>query len=325
MRLILNGLCQSPISEGMSAEQAVRNTVSLARCLESNGYHRFWLAEHHSDPSLASSAPEVLMSHIASVTQRIRIGSGGVLMPYYSPYKVAEQFNLLAALFPGRIDMGLGRSGGSEGQAPAALGVRNRDGFRAHDELLTWLGEGRPNRPYQDTFASPKTTPAEPWVLGTSSASARYAGQRGLPYAFGGFLDPRGLLEALQTYHQSFQPGWLDAPRVNLGWYVQAAESEQEAKALTRSSEHWFVKTFLRGRTEPFPSAEQTERAQYAPHEQMAIAMRRQFALVGTAEQVLDGLMKLKKQYAIDEFTLVTIPFEHQARVASYELLAAAL
>ena len=323
--MILNGLCQSPVSEGMSAEQAVRNTVSLARCLESCGYHRFWLAEHHSDPSLASSAPEVLMSHIASVTDRIRIGSGGVLLPYYSPYKIAEQFNLLAALFPGRIDMGLGRSGGSEGQAPAALGVRNRDAFGAVDELLSWLGEGRANRPYSDTFASPKTKPAEPWVLGTSPTSARYAGERGLPYAFGGFLDPRGLVAALQTYHQSFQPGWLDSPRVNLGWYVQAAETEQEAKALTRSSEHWFVKSFLRGRTEPFPSVHQTDHAQYAPHEQMAIAMRRQFALVGTAEQVLEGLEKLQQQYAIDEFTLVTIPFEHQARLASYELLANAL
>jgi len=324
MTLVLNALCQSPISEGMTPGQAVLNTVHLAKRLDACGFHRFWVAEHHSDRSLASSAPEVLVSHIASVTQRIRVGSGGVLLPYYSPYKVAEQFNLLSALFPGRIDLGLGRSGGSEAQAPAALGIRNRDAFKALDELLTWLGEGRSQRPYADTFASPPGTPVEPWVLGTSPASATYAGERGLPYAFGGFLDPRGLMPSLQAYHQAFRPGWLQQPRVNLGWYVQAAETEKEAAELTRSSEHWFIKTFLRGATEPFPSPAQTDSAQYAPHEQMAIAMRRQFALVGTADQVVSGLDAMRRQYAIDEFTLVTIPFEHEARVASYEGIAAA-
>ena len=127
MSLVLNALCQSPISQGMSPSQAVHNTVDLAKRLDGLGYHRFWLAEHHSDPSLASSSPEVLMSHIASVTGTIRIGSGGVLLPYYSPYKIAEQFNLLSTLFPGRIDLGVGRAGGSEGQAPSALGVRNQN------------------------------------------------------------------------------------------------------------------------------------------------------------------------------------------------------
>lgn len=322
MSLTLNALCQSPISQGMDAAQAIHNTIDLAKHLERCGYHRLWLAEHHSDPSLASSAPEIMVGHIASVTERIRVGSGGVLLPFYSPYKVAEQFNLLATLFPGRIDIGVGRSAGSEGQAPAALGLRNTDAFRAVDELLSWLGPGASNRPYADTFASPPCAPAEPWVLGTSQQSAQFAGERGLPYAFGGFLDPRNLVPALQTYHQSFQPGWCERPRVNLGWYVQAAETEAEANELTRCSEHWFIKTFLRGQTEPFPTPDQTEGAQYAPHEQMALAMRRSFALVGTADKVLSGLEDLQRQYAIDEFTLVTIPYEHQARIASYELLA---
>ncbi len=324
MSLTLNALCQSPVSEGMDPGQAIHNTVDLAKRLDACGYHRLWLAEHHSDQSLASSAPEVLMSHVATVTKRIRVGSGGVLLPFYSPYKVAEQFNLMATLFPGRIDVGVGRSAGSEGQAPAALGLRNADAFGAVDELLSWLGRGTSARPYPDTFASPPCASAQPWVLGTSPQSAIFAGKRGLPYAFGGFLDPRGLVPALQAYHQSFQPGWSDRPRVNCGWYVQAAETESEAKDLTRSSEHWFVKTFLRGRTEPFPSPRQTAQDQYAPHEQMAIAMRQRFALVGTADQVLTGLEGLQKKYAIDEFTLVTIPFEHKARVASYELLAQA-
>ncbi len=315
----LNILCQSPVSDGMSPAQAIRNTVQLARRADELGYHRFWFAEHHSDPALASAAPEVMIAHLAAQTQRIRLGSGGVLLPYYAPLKVAEQFRLLATLCPGRIDLGLGRSGGSEGHAPQALGMRPPS-FDAVDELLGWLkGKG----PYDDTVASPVTDEhPEPWVLGTSEASARYAGSRGLPYAFGGFLDPRGMMGALAAYHQSFQPGWRDTPYVNLAWYVQAADTQAEATALTRSSEHWFVETFLRGRTKPFPSAETTAAASYSPMEQMAIGMRRQFALVGTGEQVREGLKTMAEQLRVDEFTLVTIPFEHQARVRSYELIA---
>lgn len=320
-----NILCQSPVSEGMTPRQAVSNTVQLALDADSLGYHRFWVAEHHSDHALASGAPEVLVAHIASITQNLRVGSGGVLLPYYSPYKVAEQFNLLEALFPGRIDLGIGRSGGSEASAAEALGVRGAS-FDAVDQLLSWLGRGSEGRPFPDTFASPAvdTTPA-PWVLGTSPASATYAGQRGLPYAFGGFLDPRGLVPALTAYHASFQPSrWVDRPRVNLAWYVQAAETEAEAQALTRSSEHWFVESLLRGQNPVFPSPKTAAAGVYSAVEQMAIAMRRQFALVGTADQVLTGLEQLTTQYQVDEFTLVTIPFEHEARRESYRLLAQA-
>lgn len=322
MTLVLNALCQSPISQGMTAEQAVRNTVDLAQTLDTLGYHRFWVAEHHSDPSLASGTPEVMMSHLASVTQHMRIGSGGMLMPYYSPLKVAEQFNLLSTLFPGRIDLGMGRAGGSEGHAAQALGRSSDPSFEGVKELLSWLGKGTSSRPYSDTFATPPTAPAEPWVLGTSASSALFAAVNGLPYAFGGFLDPRGLMEALQTYHQRFQPGWIQKPKVNVGWYVQAAATEKEAFALTRSSEHWFVKSFMRGTTEPFPGPDEIKGAVYAPFEEMAIQMRRKYALVGTADQVLSGLADMQKKYAIDEFTLVTIPFEHDARVASYAMLA---
>jgi len=315
----LNVLCQSPVSEGMAPAVAIANTVDLAQRAEALGYHRFWFAEHHSDPALASASPEVMVAHVGALTQRIRLGSGGVLLPYYAPLKVAEQFRLLATLCPNRVDLGIGRSGGSEGHAAQALGPRPPT-FDGVDELLGWLrGKG----PYDDTVASPVTDHLpEPWVLGTSASSARYAGVRGLPYAFGGFLDPRGMVEALTAYHQSFRPGWRDTPYVNLAWYVQAADTEAEAKELTRASEHWFVETFLRGRTRPFPGPQTTASARYAPMEEMAIAMRRQFALVGTGEQVRAGLQKLADDYVVDELTLVTIPFEHAARVRSYELIA---
>jgi luciferase family oxidoreductase group 1 len=319
----LNVLCQSPVSAGSTPVQAIQNTVQLAREADRLGYQRFWLAEHHADPALASGSPEVLIAHVASVTTRIRVGSGGVLLPFYSPFKVAEQFRMLAALHPGRIDLGLGRSGGSEGQAPTALGVRNPDAFAAVDELLAWVAG---KAVLTDTFASPAgVVPPMPWMLGTSPASAAFAGKRGLPYAFGGFLDPRRMMEALAAYHQAFRPSaWLDRPRVNVAWYVQAAETEADAVAMTRSSERWFVDCLLRGKCAPFPDPATLHDDAYGPMEQMMVAMRRQFALVGTGEQVVDGLRALQQQTMCDELTLVTIPFAHTDRLASYRLIAEA-
>lgn len=323
----LSILCQSPVREGQSPAEAIRETVALAQLADAQGYERFWVAEHHSDCALASGAPEILVAHLAAVTGRIRVGSGGVLMPYHSPFHVAEQFNLLAALHPGRIDLGLGRSGGSEQQAPQALGVRAQGAgtFRAVDELLSYLGEGSAKRPFPKTFAAPSVSePAEPWLLGTSTASARFAAERGLPYAFGGFLDPRGMMEALGAYHQHFVPGVCERPRVILAWYVQAAETDAEAQALSRSSEHWFVENLIRGTNAPFRSPQALADTAYGPMEQLAIAMRRQYALVGTAGRVLEGLEALQRQTAADELMLVTIPYERDARLQSYELLAKA-
>lgn len=320
----LNVLCQSPVSEGSSPSEAVHNTVDLARLADAGGYHRFWVAEHHADPALASGSPEILIAHLAAVTRRLRIGSGGVLLPYYRPFKVAEQFRMLATLHPGRIDLGLGRGGGSEGQAPQALGVQNPDVWPALDELLRWLGG---DRVLPDTFASPDgATPPEPWVLGTSPTSARFAGERGLPYAFGGFLDPRQLVPALTAYHQAFRPSrWADRPRVNVAWYVQAADTEVEARELTRSSEHWFVRCLVRGRCAPFPRAEGlVDDPTWSPMERMLVEARRQLSFVGTGDQVFAGLQQLQQQTAADELTLVTIPWSHQARRRSYELIAEA-
>ncbi|MCB9671348.1 MAG: LLM class flavin-dependent oxidoreductase [Alphaproteobacteria bacterium] len=321
--MLLNILCQSPVSEGSTPSDAIRNTLELAQLADRTGYHRFWVAEHHSDPALASASPEILVAHLAATTRNLHIGSGGVLLPYYSPFKVAEQFRMLAALHPGRIDLGIGRSGGSEGEAPAALGIHAPDSFRAMDELLGWLAGRRMRR---ETFASPDgVTPPTPWMLGTSPASARFAGERGLPYAFGGFLDPRQMGESLQTYHQTFQPSvWADRPRVNLAWYVQAAETEREARELTRSSEEWFVDCLLRGSCQPFPDPARLGEPGWSPMERMLVEMRRQLSLVGTGEQVVAGLRALKAQTAADELTLVTIPWSHEARLTSYRLIAEA-
>jgi len=324
----LNVLCQSPVSTGMSPAQAVRNTVQLAQAADRLGYHRFWVAEHHSDAALASGAPEVLMGAVAAATDRIRVGSGGVQLLFYSPFKVAEQFNALTALHPGRIDLGVGRSGGSEGSAPSALGIRNQGAraFEAFDELLSWLGLGSARRPFADTWAMPRhDEPPEVWVLGTSPNSARFAAERGLPYAFGGFLDPRSLAPSLATYHQQFHPNASgQGPRVNVAWNVLAAETAEEAEHLARTTVHWFVHTMLRRSNPTFEDPDLLDDSDYSPMERAMAGVMRQVALVGTAEQVLDGLSALKKQTMADEFTLVTIPFDHHARVRSYELVAAA-
>lgn len=321
--MLLNILCQSPVSEGRSPRQAVLDTVELAQSAEALGYHRFWVAEHHSDAALASGSPEILVAHIAASTQRIKVGSGGVLLPFYKPFKVAEQFRMLAALHPGRIDLGVGRSGGSEGQAPAALGFRQGPAWPPFLELLDWL---RGKRVLDRTFASPDgVEPPMPWVLGTSPASATFAGENGLPYAFGGFLDPRGMMPSLEAYHRSFRPSvWGDRPRVNLAWYAQAAETEAEAQAMTRSSEHWFIECLVRGRCKPFPDPAGLGNVSYTPMEQLMVQMRRQLSLVGTGEQVVEGIRALQKQTAADEVTLVTIPFAHEDRLASYRLIAEA-
>ncbi len=332
----LSILCQSPVVEGRSAAQAVHETVALARAADDLGYHRFWVAEHHSDRALASASPEVMISHLASITRRMRIGSGGVLLPYYAPLKVAEQFNLLEVLFPGRIDLGLARAGGSEGRAPQAL--RSRAGRLDHvdhdhgppfvdvDELLTWLGPGNAQRSYPEVFATPSPARATPvWILGSSPASARYAAQRGLPYAFGAFLDPRHLMAALATYHQYFQPSrHLERPTVMLAWFAVIGESEQDAQQQAASSEAWFVDTFLRGHNRPFPSAATALAASHGPQEQAMLMMKREACSVGTAAQVLDQLRALCQRLAVDEVMVVSITDDPARRLRGYELLARA-
>lgn len=315
----------------MSAADALANTLALAQRAEQLGYRRYWVSEHHNDLAFAHAAPEILICRIAAATQRMRIGAGGVLLSHYSPYKVAEQFNLLETLFPGRIDLGIGRAGGGEGASGQALRPWGEGGPSYWDkvqQLLAWTGPGRPKeRPYPDVHARPLTsTEPECWILGTSPTSARFAAQRGLSYAFGGFLDPRLLMESLSAYHQHFVPSrHLQAPRTNVTWFVLAADTEAQAKDLARCAEVWFVRTFLRGGVSAFPTDAEAQAEQLSPHEQMIVAFRREFTLIGTATQVVEGLNRLKSQTQCDELSLVTLTADPAARLHSYELIAAAL
>jgi luciferase family oxidoreductase group 1 len=328
MSLELSILCQSPVVDGRSPAQAVRETSTLARQADELGYRRFWVSEHHSDHALAGASPAVMISHLATATSRIRVGAGGVLLPHHRPLAIAEQFNLLESLFPGRIDLGLGRAGGSSGRVAQALDSRVGKGapFADIDELRAYLGMGSPRRPFEEVHASPRREGASPiWILGSSPASAAYAASRGLPYAFGGFLDPRHLMEALMTYHQRFKPSPEGAaPRVLLAWFALCAETTRAAQALAASSELWFVETFLRGQHKRFPSQARAEGASYTAQEEMMLAMKRQACSVGTAGEVLAQLKGMRDALKIDEFMLVTLCPDHDARARSYELLARA-
>lgn len=324
-------LDQSPVSEAGSARQAVDETLNLVCEAEARGYYRYWVAEHHNTRSFASASPEILMGRIASITERIRVGSGGVLLGHYAPLKVAEQFRMLETLFPGRIDMGLGRAGGSDKRTVKALqsGVSDgSDAFARVDELLAYLQKSAPQRSdYNEVHAAPAIDSIpEPWILGTSPASARYAAERGLRYSFGSFINAEHCITALQTYHQHFRPSaYLQKPYSQLAVFALCAESEREAQKLAGSTELWLVQSFVHGRNIPFPPAAKAAEYRYGLPERFVLDMRRQSAIIGNPAQVAERFALLARQLAVDEFAVVTITERYEDRLASYRLLAEAL
>jgi luciferase family oxidoreductase group 1 len=325
--LRLSVLDQSPVAEGATGSQALHNTIDLARLADALGYHRYWVAEHHGGPSLAGAAPEVLIGPIASATSRVRVGSAGVMLPHYSPLKVAEAFSLLSGLFPGRIDLGLGRASGTDPMTTYAL-QRDRRQAAPDDfpeqlaELLAYLDDrmpadhpfarlarvlpGRPERP-------------EPWLLGSSAQSGIWAAQLGLPYAFADFINPRGATIAAR-YHQEFEPSEAEpAGRVAVAAWALAADSEAEAQRLAASSRMTFS-LLRKGRLVPVPPPEKALR--FLAQEGDDTSGRR--SILGTGEQVREGLEALARDYRAEEVVVVTITYDHEARRRSYELIAEA-
>jgi luciferase family oxidoreductase group 1 len=324
--LRLSVLDQSPISAGATGAQALANTLDLARLADELGYHRYWVAEHHGGPMLAGPAPEVLLGPLAAATRRIRVGSGGVMLPHYSPLKVAESFSLLAGLFPGRVDLGLGRAAGTDPMTTYALQRDRRqaapdDFFEQLAELLAYLEDRLPaDHPFARLAASLPGRPElpEPWLLGSSPQSAIWAAQLGLPYAFADFINRDGA-EIATNYQRRFDPGVrLPAPRTAVATWALAADTEDEAWRLTASSR--MAMTLLRrGRLIPIPPVEQALR--FLASEGEAVGGSRRIS-AGTPEQVRAELETLAAQYGADEVIVVTITFDHAARRRSYELLA---
>jgi luciferase family oxidoreductase group 1 len=319
----LSVLDQSPISEGSVGGDALRNSIDLAQHVEELGYERYWIAEHHGTPMLASAAPEILITAVAAATSRIKVGSGGVMLPHYSPLKVAEVFSMLAALYPGRIDLGLGRAPGSDRETMFALQRDRRqmspDDFPAQlAELLAYLEDDFPDgHPFTRLAALPGG-PERPevWLLGSSAQSAIWAGELGLPYVFADFINPAGA-EIAELYRQRFVPSTRrEAPYVGVAVSVVCAETDEEAQRLASSSR--MAMTLLRqGRLIPVPPVE-TALAFF--EEQPPPTGRR--AVIGDPATVRDGVEGVVADYGADEAMIVTITYDHEARRRSYELVA---
>ena len=334
-RMRLSVLDQSPISEGSTGAQALHNTLDLARLADRLGYHRYWVAEHHGGPMLASASPEALIGPIAAATTGIRVGSGGVMLPHYSPFKVAETFSILSALYPGRIDLGLGRAAGTDPLTTFAL-QRDRRQASPDDfpqqlaELLGYLEQTLPDdHPFARLAPALPGRPELPavWLLGSSPQSAIWAGELGLPYAFADFINPGGA-EIAARYREGFEPArQLAAPYTAVAVWVLCAPSDEEAQYLAGSSR--MTMTLLRrGRLIPVPPPEKAIEflrreggANGRPDERGG--GRR--GIIGSPETVRAGLEEVRAQYGADEVIAVTITHDHEARTRSYELLAEAM
>jgi luciferase family oxidoreductase group 1 len=324
--LRLSVLDQTPVSEGSSAAQALRNSVDLARLADDLGYHRYWVAEHHGGGLVAGPSPEVLIGPIAAATSNLRVGSGGVMLPHYSPLKVAESFGVLAGLFPGRIDLGIGRAAGTDPMTTRAL-QRDRSQALPDDfpdqlaELLAYFERSFPAghlARLAETLPGEPETP-EPWLLGSSEQSALWAGEMGLRYAFADFINPRGAPIA-ETYRRGFVAGQrLGEPRLAVAVRALVAESEEEAERLSTS---WRMAFDLlrRGRLISVPPPEKAQRYLELHDEEREGSGRRR--LVGTPAQVRADIEETVAAYGADEVIVVTIAHDHEARRCSYELLA---
>jgi luciferase family oxidoreductase group 1 len=321
-------LDQSPVSEGQSGPDALANTVALARLAERLGFHRYWVAEHHGGPMLAGAAPEVLLGALGASTAEIRLGSGGVMLPHYSPLKVAEAFTILAGLFPGRIDLGLGRAAGTDPLTTYAL-QRDRRQASPDDftELLGYFEDSLgSDHPFKRLAASLPGLPERPvpWLLGSSPQSAIWAGELGLPYMFADFISPFSG-ELATTYRERWAASGhqSSSPRTAVATWAICAETEEEAQYLAESSRMSF-RLLRQGRLIKTPPPEQALKylASVGQDGPGWIPGRR--AIIGTPPQVRAQLEEVAESYGAEEVMVVTITYDHAARMRSYELIAEA-
>lgn len=326
----LSVLDQSVALAGREEAASIRETLALASSCERLGYHRFWMSEHHGHPSIVGSAPEILMAAVAATTSRIRIGSAGIMLPHYAALKVAEQFRVLDALAPGRIDLGVGRAPGSDYRTSLALNPNARHAAEQFPvqvaELRAWLhGEALPpEHPARGIEAHP-TSPTAPelWVLGSSDYGAQLAAHLGLPYVFAHFItDGQGAREALHLYRSLFRPSsLLSRPKATACVWALAADDEESAWRHWLSRARWKVDR-SRNRLGPIRSPEDIRAQGFTELEQAQVDAMAQNALVGAAPKVALQLEALAESLQLDELVIITWTHDPQARVRSYELLA---
>jgi len=324
-------LDQSTAAHGRPQDAAIGESLALARLCDDLGYHRYWVSEHHNSASIVGTAPEILMAAIAATTQRIRVGSAGVMLPHYSALKVAEQFRVLEAIAPGRIDLGVGRAPGSDRLTALALNphANAAEEFPQQvQELRCWI-EGTPlpsDHPFRAISAQPRgATSPELWILGSSDYGAQLAAHFGLPYAFAYFFsDGRGVEEALALYRRNYRPSPRHPePVATICVWALAADTEVDARRLLTTRECWRV-GFELGRRDPLVSPEEAAAYPYTDADRARIAELRSKAFAGTAGQVAADLLALARRLALDEIVINTWTYDPAARRHSYALLASA-
>jgi luciferase family oxidoreductase group 1 len=325
----LSVLDQSTASKGRTPDEAIRETLALARHCDALGYHRYWVSEHHNTDTIVGTAPEILMAAIGATTQRIRIGSAGVMLPHYSALKVAEQFRVLEAIAPGRIDLGVGRAPGSDQRTALALNPdpHSHEAFPQQViDLLAWTS-GKPlqqGHPFGTIVANPRgPTSPELWILGSSDYGAQLAAHFGLPYAFAYFFtDGHGCEQALELYRRGYRPSErYPKPQATICVWALAADTDEEARRLAATREHARVLRDLGVREALLPPEEAAAYAYNAAQLAKIESMRRK-AFVGTKEQVREKLTALAQSLELDELVVVTWTHDPAARHRSYELLA---
>jgi luciferase family oxidoreductase group 1 len=323
---------QSPVRTGGTAADAVRETLELARITERLGYGRYWLAEHHSTNSFAGSSPAVLIPAVAAATREMRVGSGGVMLSHYSPLQVAENFRMLETLFPGRIDLGVGRAPGGDARTTLALaygrgqvGVENFP--RQVEDLVGWVTDGfEEGHPWRRVRAMPRApTAPQVWMLGSGGSSAFYAAQSGCGYAFAQFISGEDGAGLARQYRERFVPSpRLPAPIVSVGLGVICAETQDEAQRLACSLELW-RRRIMRGQDRGIPSPDEALREMGDTWTPPRIGQDGARMIAGDPGQVRDELHRVAARYRADELMIVTVTHDWQARVRSYELIAEAV
>jgi luciferase family oxidoreductase group 1 len=322
--LPLSILDLSPVPEGSDAGQALRNSRDLARHAEALGYSRFWMAEHHNMPGIASAATAVALAHVAAGTSTIKLGAGGIMLPNHAPLLIAEQFGTLAALHPGRIELGLGRAPGTDQRTAHAM-RRNlaSDADAFPQDVVELLSYFRPAEPDQAVQAVPGAGLEVPvWILGSSTFGAQLAAALGLPYAFASHFAPAQLHQAVQVYRTRFRPSErLAEPRVMLGVNVFAADSDEEARLLFTSLQQAFVR-LRTGRPGKLPPPKPGYGESLDPYARSMLENALACSVVGGPDTVRKGLEELAARTGADEFMVTAQIWDHQARLRSFEILA---
>ncbi|MCM3086480.1 LLM class flavin-dependent oxidoreductase [Bhargavaea ginsengi] len=324
-----NILDYSPIDEGSDARKALLQTVELARLAEKLGYRRFWVSEHHHVRSVAGSSPEMLMMHLADSTEHIRIGSGGIMLPHYSPYKVAENFRVLEALHPNRIDLGIGRSPSYQlvNRALNESKGKRLSYEQQIEDIHHYLTEKVINHRFRDLTAMPVIdTAPEMWLLGTGKGSAEIAAQQGLSYAYAHLAKPGGGRDAVMHYRDHFRPSSLfSRPIVMISVFAVVAETLEESEMLAKALDLWLLTVESSSPPPYYPSVDTTLKRGFSALEKEKIKHNRKRIFIGTPEQVANDIQKTAEEYQADEVTIVPNVFGSKNRMKGIALLAEAL